>query len=87
MFAGTKLNASILSKESCADSRPENHGCAYDRALAPLSVIDFVPSLALDTLLLPFTALHAASQPSPAAAAAEAEAGEPAKVKNEVKGE
>lgn len=83
MFAGTKLNASIIGKESCADSRAESHGCAYDRALAPLSVIDFIPSLALDTLLLPFTALHAASQPSPAAA----EAGGPAKVKNEVKGD
>ena len=78
MFAGTKLNASIIGKESCADNRAGNHGCAYDGALTPLSVIDFIPSLALDTLLLPFTAMHAAFHPtsSPAAPPAQGESAE-----------
>lgn len=61
MFAGTKLNASIIGSESCKKSSTENYGCAYDHALAPLSVIDFIPSLILDAILLPFTALHAAT--------------------------
>ena len=63
MYAGTRLNASIITQESCKSDRPENYGCAYDKVLAPLSLIDFIPSLALDTVLLPFTAIHAALQP------------------------
>lgn len=69
VFAGTKLNSSIISKKSCADTSAENHGCAYDGVLAPLSILDFIPSLALDTILLPFTALHTVLQPTPSAVA------------------
>jgi uncharacterized protein YceK len=61
MFAGTKLNASIIASESCKESSRENYGCAYDHVLAPLSVLDFIPSLILDAIFLPFTALHAAT--------------------------
>lgn len=60
VYAGTKLNISVVSKESCKTVQRENYGCAYDGYLLPLSLIDFLPSLAMDTLLLPFTALHAA---------------------------
>ncbi|GGH88481.1 hypothetical protein GCM10007363_01290 [Pseudomonas fluvialis] len=62
MYAGTRLNSSIISQASCESGVPDNHGCAYDKVLAPLSVVDFLPSLLLDTLLLPFTALHALLQ-------------------------
>jgi len=58
IYAGTKLNASIISKASCKRAETENYGCAYDSALAPFSVIDFLPSLVLDSLFLPFTVLH-----------------------------
>lgn len=65
IFAGTRLNSSIIGKDSCSDTKAENYGCAYDSSLVPLSILDFIPSLALDTILLPFTALHAVFQPKP----------------------
>ena len=65
IFAGTKMNASILSKESCVKQEPDNQGCAYDGVLAPLSILDFIPSLALDAFLLPFTVLHTVLAPDP----------------------
>ncbi|CAH0352833.1 YceK/YidQ family lipoprotein [Aquabacterium sp. CECT 9606] len=63
VFAGTRLNASLIGKKSCEKPSPDNHGCAYDNTLAPFSLLDFIPSLAMDTLLLPFTALHAVLHP------------------------
>jgi uncharacterized protein YceK len=65
VYAGTRLNASIISGESCKSTQTENYGCAYDKALAPLSLIDFIPSLALDTLLLPFTAWRTQADRTP----------------------
>ena len=38
MYAGTRLNSSIISQASCESGVPDNHGCAYDKVLAPLSV-------------------------------------------------
>lgn len=63
VYAGTKLNLSVISKESCKTAERQNYGCAYDGVLLPFSLIDFLPSLAVDTLILPFTALHAALSP------------------------
>lgn len=65
MYAGTRFNAKVIGQDSCEQSGYNaGYSCAYQQLLTPLCLIDFVPSLALDTLLLPFTGLHAAISPS-----------------------
>jgi uncharacterized protein YceK len=60
MFIGTQLNIGFISKESCKPAQYRDLACAYDKVLAPFSVIDFVPSLVLDIILLPYTAIYTA---------------------------
>lgn len=64
IYAGTRTNIAFISSMNCGETGSGNT-CSYATLLGPLSVVDFVPSLALDTLLLPVTMVHATTLPSP----------------------
>lgn len=60
VYRGTTLNARILHDSvDCQPRNGDDYACAYSDILWPLSLLDFIPSLALDTALLPVTGLQA----------------------------
>lgn len=56
VFAGTRANLSVIQQDACKDAGKPSMACAYDRQLRPLSVLDLMPSLVVDVVLLPVTA-------------------------------
>lgn len=59
VYRGTTLNARILHDSvDCQPRNGEDFSCAYSDFLWPLSLLDFLPSLLLDTALLPVTGIQ-----------------------------
>lgn len=62
MYSGTRANLSVLRKEGC-DKEPPSFACNDLKRLTPITIVDFVPSLVADTVLLPVTTIHALTLP------------------------
>lgn len=62
MYSGTRANLSVLRKEGC-DKEPPSFACNDLKQLTPITIVDFVPSLVADTVLLPVTTIHALTLP------------------------
>jgi uncharacterized protein YceK len=54
IYSGTKMNYEIIS-----NSNPHPHSLFSGKGIKTLCVIDFLPSLVLDTILLPITSIKA----------------------------